>query len=127
MIVSVDPASPVPVFEQLRAQIQRLIVSGALPPGSTLPPIRQLATDLGLARGTVNKVYDALAREGLVETAGRNGTVVLTPTGSAATTNDLADAAGALALVVRQLGMSDAAAHAALDVALRRLGRPSAG
>ncbi len=124
MIVSVDPASPVPVFEQLRAQIQRLIVSGALPPGSTLPPIRQLATDLGLARGTVNKVYDALAREGLVETAGRNGTVVLTPTGSSATTNDLADAAGALALVVRQLGMSDGAAHAALDVALRRLGRP---
>lgn len=125
MIVSVDPASPVPVFEQLRAQIQRLIVSGALPPGSTLPPIRQLATDLGLARGTVNKVYDALARDGLVQTAGRHGTVVLEPHQASATHGDLADAAAALALVARQLGLGAADAHAALDVAVRRLADPT--
>jgi DNA-binding transcriptional regulator YhcF (GntR family) len=69
VVVQVDPASAVPVFEQLRAQIERLIVSGQLPVGSTLPPIRHLATDLGLARDTVSKVYEALARDGLVETA----------------------------------------------------------
>ena len=62
MIVQVDSASPVPVFEQLRAQIERLIVSGQFAPGAKLPPIRHLAADLGLARGTVNKVHDALAR-----------------------------------------------------------------
>ena len=124
MIVSVDPASPVPVFEQLRAQIQRLIVSGALRPGATLPPIRQLATDLGLARGTVNKVYDALAREGLVRTNGRHGTVVLEPHETTATRDDLADAAAALALVARQLGVRPAEAHAALTAALQRLAGP---
>lgn len=121
MIVHVDATSPVPVFEQLRAQIARLIVSGQLAPGATLPPIRHLATDLGIARGTVNKVYEELARAGLVRTAGRHGTVVQqaaarTRLGS----SDLANAAEALALVVRQLGLGDAAAHRALDSALRR-------
>ena len=121
MIVHVDAASPVPVSEQLRAQIERLIVSGQLAPGATLPPIRHLATDLGIARGTVNKVYEALAREGLVRTAGWHGTVVQQAARRTGLGHsDLADAADALALVVRQLGLADEAAHRALDSALRR-------
>ncbi len=121
MIVHVDAASPVPVFEQLRAQIERLIVSGQLAAGATLPPIRHLATDLGIARGTVNKVYEQLARDGLVRTAGRHGTVVQPAARrSALDRSDLVDAADALALVVRQLGLADDAAHRALDAALRR-------
>lgn len=120
MIVHVDAASPVPVFEQLRAQIERLIVSGQLAAGTTLPPVRHLATDLGIARGTVNKVYEHLARAGLVRTAGRHGTVVLPVTQARVARSDLADAADALALVARQLGLDDAAAHAALASALRR-------
>lgn len=120
MIVHVDAASPVPVFEQLRAQIERLIVSGQLVPGTTLPPVRHLANDLGIARGTVNKVYEHLARDGLVRTAGRNGTVVERGRRSGLAASDLDDAADALALVVRQLGLDEAAAHAALDSALDR-------
>jgi DNA-binding transcriptional regulator YhcF (GntR family) len=121
VIVHVDAASPVPVFEQLRAQIERLIVSGQLAPGATLPPIRHLATDLGIARGTVNKVYEQLARDGLVRTAGRHGTVVQQAARRVGLGHsDLADAADALALVVRQLGLTDEAAHRALDSALRR-------
>lgn len=121
MIVHVDAASPVPVFEQLRAQIERLIVSGQLAAGATLPPIRHLATDLGIARGTVNKVYEQLARDGLVRTAGRHGTVVQPPgRRKGLDHSDLDDAADALALVVRQLALDEAAAHRALDSALRR-------
>lgn len=118
MIVKVDPASPVPVFEQLRAQIERLILSGQLATGAKLPPIRHLASDLGLARGTVNKVYDALARDGLVATAGRHGTVVLAVPRSSTTADDLAAAAEQLALVARQLGLGPEATHAALAAAL---------
>ncbi|NLF04335.1 MAG: GntR family transcriptional regulator, partial [Actinomycetales bacterium] len=78
-----------------------------------------LANDLGLARGTVNKVYDALARDGLVETAGRHGTVVLAVTqGATTTTDDVAAAAEHLALVARQLNLSESATHAALSRAL---------
>ena len=121
MIIHLDTTSPVPVFEQLRAQIERLIASGQLLKGSKLPTIRQLAHDLGVARGTVNKVYDALARDGLVETAGRHGTIVLDGARSTITSQDLAAAADTLAVVTRQLGFDDHAAHAALDTALHRL------
>ena len=121
MIVSLDHRSPVPVFEQLRAQIERLIASGQLRAGSKLPPIRHLATDLGLARGTVNKVYDALARDGLVESAGRHGTIVLDGARSTTASADLAAAADTLAIVTKQLGLDAAAAHRALDEATRRL------
>lgn len=123
MIVQVDPTSAVPVFEQLRAQIERLIVSGQLPAGSKLPPIRHLATDLGIARGTVNKVYDVLGRDGLVETAGRRGTVVLERRAAPAPSDDdLRAAAEAFALVALQHGADGAAARRALDSALERLG-----
>ncbi|MDO8106348.1 GntR family transcriptional regulator [Isoptericola sp. b441] len=122
MIVQVDPGSPVPVFEQLRAQIERLIVSGQLAVGSTLPPIRHLATDLGLARGTVNKVYEALARDGLVQTAGRHGTVVRGGSGRVRppARTDLDAAADTLALVARQLGTPAAEVHEAVERALGR-------
>lgn len=120
MIVQVDSASPVPVFEQLRAQIERLIVSGQFAPGAKLPPIRHLAADLGLARGTVNKVYDALARDGLVATAGRHGTVVLPGVRGTTTAATLAVAADRFVIAARQLGLDDAAAHAAITEALGR-------
>lgn len=53
-------------------------------------------------------------------TAGRNGTTVRRRGPRSTTSADLADAADGLALVVRQLGLTDADAHAALDVALGR-------
>ncbi|NMM22031.1 MAG: GntR family transcriptional regulator [Phycicoccus sp.] len=121
MIVHLDTRSPVPLFEQLRAQIERLIASGQLRPGTKLPPIRHLATDLGLARATVNKVYDALARDGLVETAGRHGTIVLDGSGVTTTATDLSAAADTLVVIAHQLGLDPTAAHRALDEALRRL------
>lgn len=120
MIVHIDAKSAVPVFEQLRSQIERLVASGQLRPGTKLPPIRQLASDMGLARGTVNKVYNALAQDGLVETAGRHGTIVLDSSSLTASATDMAAAADTLAVVTRQLGLDAAAAHKALDEALGR-------
>ena len=49
MILSVDLDSPVPPYEQIRAQLTMMAASGVLPPGSRLPTIRQLAADLALA------------------------------------------------------------------------------
>jgi DNA-binding transcriptional regulator YhcF (GntR family) len=71
-----NPASAVPVAEQIQAQVVDLVTTGALPAGSRLPPVRGLAAALGVAPGTVAKAYRALEQEGFVETAGRNGTVV---------------------------------------------------
>ncbi len=76
MHLQVDTSSPVPPYEQIRAQLQTMVTSGALPEGTRLPPIRQLAGDLGLATNTVGRAYHELELEGLVETRGRHGTVV---------------------------------------------------
>ena len=76
MILQVDPSSPIPPYEQIRAQVQAMAESGVLAPGTRLPPIRQLAGDLGLAGGTVARAYRELEHEGIVVGRGRHGTVV---------------------------------------------------
>ena len=74
--IRVEDGSPVPPFEQIRAQLSALIRTGALPARSKLPTVRQLAGDLGLAKNTVARAYGALEREGLVTGDRRLGTTV---------------------------------------------------
>ena len=74
--VSVDPASPTPPYEQIRAQIVTMIEAGTLPAGAQLPTIRQLAADLGLAANTVARAYRELEAGGWVVSRVRHGTTV---------------------------------------------------
>ena len=77
MILSVDPASHKPPYEQVKDQIDGMIRTGELAQGTRLPTVRQLAGDLGLAVNTVARAYKELEADRLVETRGRNGTFVL--------------------------------------------------
>jgi DNA-binding transcriptional regulator YhcF (GntR family) len=127
VILRVDPDSAVPVYEQLRVQITNMAAAGTLAPGAQLPTIRQLAADLGLAKGTVSKAYDELLRSGVVKSDGRRGTRVaeqpsvdLSRKGAK---EHLQAAADAYAVAARQLQMSDQESHSALDRALKRLPR----
>jgi DNA-binding transcriptional regulator YhcF (GntR family) len=120
MIIVVDPSSAVPPFEQVRAQVATMIATGVLAPGSTLPPIRQLAADLGIASGTVARAYAELDRSGLVSGRGRQGTRVLQPAHPPEDVDaDLLTAARSYALRAHQLGVDRdralAAAREALD------------
>ena len=74
--LEVDLDSGVPVYEQIRAQIAAHVASGGLAPGDRLPPIRTLASDLGLAPGTVARAFRELEAAGVVVTRRRTGTVV---------------------------------------------------
>ena len=74
--ILVDPENGVPPWRQVHDQLVRLIRSGELPVGAPLPSIRQLANDLGLAAGTVARVYRELEAAGVLHTARRKGTVV---------------------------------------------------
>ncbi len=76
MNVEVDPRSPVPPYEQIRVRVNELVSTGALRPGDRLSTVRQLAEDLGVAPGTVQRAYRELETEGVVESRGRHGTVV---------------------------------------------------
>jgi DNA-binding transcriptional regulator YhcF (GntR family) len=127
LILRVDPSSAVPVYEQLRVQITNMAASGTLALGAQLPTIRQLAADLGLAKGTVSKAYDELFRAGVVTSAGRHGTHIAergAPDLSRRKANaQLLAAAEHYAVVARQLGIDDDAARSTLDRALQRLPR----
>lgn len=74
LVVSV--ADPTPPYEQLRRQLVDLIGSGVLRPGDRLPPLRQIAADLGLAVGTVARTYRELESAGIVVSRRGAGTRV---------------------------------------------------
>ncbi len=65
-----------PLYLQVVEQIQERIRSGALPSGSRLPPIRQLANELGLTRLTIHNAYAELQADGWIESFVGRGSFV---------------------------------------------------
>lgn len=61
---------------EIVASVERGVGEGALAPGQPLPPMRELAQELGVNPNTVAAAYRALRDRGVVETAGRRGTRV---------------------------------------------------
>jgi GntR family transcriptional regulator/MocR family aminotransferase len=61
----------VPLHRQIETSIREAIRAGRLPRGSSLPPSRALAADLGVSRGVVVEAYQQLTAEGYL--AGRSG------------------------------------------------------
>ena len=78
-MITLDEASPVPPFEQIRVQLADLVRAGRLADGQRLPTVRQLAADLRVAPGTVARAYGALEQEGLIRTGRSRGTTVIRP------------------------------------------------
>ncbi|MGQ2914506.1 GntR family transcriptional regulator [Microbacterium aurantiacum] len=75
-MITVNPGGAVPPYEQIRSQIADLIGSGQLAADQRLPPVRQLAADLGVASGTVAKAYSLLESEGHITASKSRGTHV---------------------------------------------------
>ena len=104
--VTVDVLDPTPPYEQLRRQLADLIGSGVLSPGDRLPPVRQLAADLGLAAGTVARTYRELEQSGYVRSRRGGGTrVAPAPPTTATPQRALEEAAAAYLDRARVLGI----------------------
>lgn len=73
---SVDKASDVPPYSQLRRAIIAARFDGRLAAGDRLPPMRALAAETGLAVNTVAKAYKELEAAGAIETHGRAGSFI---------------------------------------------------
>lgn len=99
----VDHTSAEPPFEQVRRQIAAQVNSGLLPPGTRLPTVRALASEVGLAVNTVARVYRELEADGVVVTEGRRGTFVGPSAGASG--SGLADAASAYVEAARRAGI----------------------
>ncbi|MGO4256690.1 GntR family transcriptional regulator [Marmoricola sp. RAF53] len=75
-MITVDPDTQTPPYEQIRAQVVAHVDSGELQPGDRLPTVRRLAEDLGVAANTVARAYRELEQSGVIETRGRAGSFV---------------------------------------------------
>ena len=82
MRLSVLPGSEIPVYRQIFSQISSQILSGALPAGEALPPIRTVSKELGVSVITVRGAWDALEAAGLIETRTGSGCFVKALSGS---------------------------------------------
>ncbi|MFJ9567461.1 aminotransferase class I/II-fold pyridoxal phosphate-dependent enzyme [Streptomyces fuscichromogenes] len=58
---------------EIAASVERAVGSGNLEPGQLLPPMRELASRLGVNPNTVAAAYRTLRERGVIETAGRRG------------------------------------------------------
>ena len=74
--IALDRTIAGPLHQQIVARLRAAIASGLLAPGARLPASRVFATQLGVARGTVETAYALLAGEGAIVPQGAAGTVV---------------------------------------------------
>jgi GntR family transcriptional regulator len=78
--LTIDTASRKPIYEQLADGLKAMIARGDLKEGVTLPPVRQLAADLGVNLNTVAVAYRQLQSEGLIRVKHGSGAVVASRT-----------------------------------------------
>ena len=66
----------VPIYEQIVTQIKKLILTGQLKEGDSLPSMRQLARELEISVITTKRAYEELERQGLITTMAGKGCFV---------------------------------------------------
>ena len=76
MDIRISNADARPIYEQLRQQIRKSILSGELKEGEALPSIRALAKDLRISVITTKRAYDELERDGYIHTVAGKGCYV---------------------------------------------------
>lgn len=76
MYITIDETDRRPVYRQVADEIKGLIARGALSEGMALPPVRQVADDLGVNLNTIAAAYRELQKEGLLRVRHGSGAVV---------------------------------------------------
>lgn len=113
--ITLDLDSALPPYEQIRTQISTLISLGELIAGAKLPTVRALATDLGVAAGTVARAYKELEAEGLISTRRRAGTVVNDVAAGQVFDEDLVQAVDRVWELAGKLGVDSATVKALVE------------
>ena len=75
-MLNLDYRDARPIYEQVRDNLRRLMVSGAIQEGEKLPPVRSLASNLAINPNTIQRAYAQLEMEGYVYSVAGRGTFV---------------------------------------------------
>lgn len=76
---SLDYRDRRPIYEQVQDGLRRLIITGSMPAGSKLPPIRAMARQLEINPNTIQRAYGYLEREGYIYSVPGKGNFAALP------------------------------------------------
>jgi GntR family transcriptional regulator len=114
----IEPDNPVPIFQQIADGIRAAVAAGVYRPGDLIPSVRQQALALVVNPNTVQRAYEQLEREGLVQS--RKGTGMIVASDGLARARDGAGNAVRAAFVQGiALGNSAGMSRVAIDRAYR--------
>ena len=77
MYITIDETDQRPIYQQIVDEIKAIIAARELSEGASLPPVRQVAADLGVNQNTVAFAYRELQKAGLIRVRHGSGAVVL--------------------------------------------------
>src|SRR5215831_14477348 len=89
MLITINHEQREPIYQQVADNIRALIASGKLTEGQALPPVRQLAADLGVNLNTIATAYRQLRDEGLIVLKHGSGATVSSRTKVKSSKKDL--------------------------------------
>lgn len=78
MFIAIDPADPLPIYEQIVRRLKFAIANGAVRSGELIPSVRDLARELAINPNTVARAYRDLQAQGIVSAVRGTGLVVAT-------------------------------------------------
>jgi GntR family transcriptional regulator len=119
----IDPRDARPIWRQIEEGVQHLVARGALPAGTLVPSVRDLARDLQINPATVSKAYQRLTDAGVLAVRRGEGTFVAeTPPPASDTRNGrLREEAVRYASLAVTLGASREEALSNVEAAWRSL------
>jgi GntR family transcriptional regulator len=65
--MGIDPSSSAPIYQQIAAQVRRAVAAGVYRAGEAIPSLRALALELTVNPNTVQRAFEELEREGLIQ------------------------------------------------------------
>lgn len=89
MHIVIDENDRRPIYQQVVDEIKGLIAMGELREGAPLPPVRQVAANLGVNLNTIATAYRELQREGLINVRHGAGAIVSSSTAQEKTDDEL--------------------------------------
>ena len=108
-MIAINYRDPRPIYEQIQAELRRLMLTGALPPGSRLPSVRELAGQLAINPNTIQRAYRELELDGyILSVAGKGSFVAQIDQLAEQQKKQAVDAFRAAAQKLRQLGLTQA-------------------